>query len=171
MKPISVTDRQEWKWFLVVLKNPKSRFPGLVGLFPKKEQAVEASTRLITEGLRKGESVEILNALNHARVRAPEPGYALNPTFQRKNCAVWLRNYLMENAGLVVSEVLRAAANQAGFSDWTLRHASKNLGVVRFRKGRQRLARLSEEKDIDEPSRPAETRRKRSGHMMEKPGR
>lgn len=146
--------------FLVVLNNPKNRYPYLVGLFPKKEQALFASGCLINEGLRKGETVEILNALSQARVRATEPGFALDPAYQRKNCAIWLNTYLMANAGLVQSEILRGAANEAGFSDWTLRHASKILGVERFRKGRQWWARLPEERNVPEPSLP----------MMEKPG-
>lgn len=120
--------------FLVILRKPRARFPFLVGSFPKKEEARAARNDLLKEGIRKGETVEIVNALNYTRVYAPESGTALEPNRQRKACAAWLDTFLRQQNGAIESERLRVAANAEGFSDWTLRHATKLLAARSFRK-------------------------------------
>ncbi len=108
-----------------------------------------AKVNLENEGLRKGQVVEVVSVLAAHKHHAEASGNALDPERQRGACAGWLKTFLARRKGPVASEVVRVAAAEAGFSDWTLCHAGNRLGVRRFRQDNRWWIELNSAKRSD----------------------
>ena len=48
------------------------------------------------------------------------------------DCRLWLEKYMHDNDGFVLSDIVRAAAKEHGFSKAELKTARKSLGIKTF---------------------------------------